>query len=180
MSAEDIIDMTGDSSEAEEDVGEAKAEIKREYAHYGSNTDEINDYLGGVIRGRYRFLVQGRMRPMRKVPDEPTVYIMLTRARHWVGIGLDMTAMCYAVIGSRSHLGPFRSWMEASGISPTDLRNVTPAVGAQEESECGAYVAVFAEWFVNEREAGARRRRPIPRFRERVRELMAEWRAARR
>ena len=178
MSDEDIIDMTGDSSESEADSVEEKKEARGGPNHYGSNSEEIGDYLDSVIRRRYRFLVPGRMRPTR-IPDEPTVYIMCTRAKHWVALGLDRTAKCYAIIGSRSHLGPFRRWMDASGVSPTDLRNVTPAVGAQEESECGAYVAVFAEWFVNEREVGARRRRPIPRFRERVRELMAEWRAAR-
>ena len=59
------------------------------------------------------------------------------------------------------------------------MRDITPVVGDPVESECGAYVAVFAEWFLTERTGLERARRAIPGFRERVQVLMRSWRADR-
>ena len=124
-------------------------------------------------------LVDGRMRALAAPPARPTVYFMNTRAKHWTALGVDLSRRQYASIGARRLGTNFADWAAASNLNLASLMDVSPVVGSQTESECGARVAIFAEWFLNERAEDVRTRRPIPNFAERVDNLMAAWRAAR-
>lgn len=147
--------------------------------HYGSTWDEIVEYLDSVGLGDHiRMLDVTNMRPLPTPPTEATVYFTNSRGRHFMALGIDPVDGVYAEIGARNVERHFRRWLRRSHI---DLgRDVSPVVGAQQESECGAYIAIFAEWFLTERLPAQRPRRAIRDFRRRVSELMAQWRDNRR
>ena len=169
----EAIDLTKDS---DSDDDRKKMPPKRKYRHYGSSADEILDYIGHTSRVRE---LTREMRPMT-MHQQAEVIIMLSASQHWMAIGVDTAHQQYAFMGARD-LQSWERWMRESGLIPEEMIDVTPQAGAQDESECGARVAVFAKWFLEERDYNDNRgRRQIPGFRDRARRLMATWRQARR
>ena len=67
------------------------------------------------------------------------------------------------------------------GVDLADFIDISPSVGSQVESECGARAAVFARWFGTDRPRASHNRHElnVPGFLVQVAALMQDWRAAR-
>lgn len=186
MSDKEAIDLTANSTSEDDDDTEEEAEVgeKRYVRSYGASEEEIFEYVEAKTgKGNLRMLTP-TARPMKTELTEPRVFFSRERRRestggHYLGLGIDPENMEYAEIGARRVRQHFDEWAKGSGIVLDNMEDVTPVVGAQNESECGGYIAIFAEWFLNERVPGGPARRPIPQFRSRVDNLMATWRAER-
>lgn len=156
---------------------------KRYTASYGSSFDEISSYVDKLDLVKHiRYLEYTSPRPLKtkKGELEPLVAIMNARNRHFVALGIDFSNKTYAVMGARQ-ITPrlFGNWAKSSQIELENMIDRSPAVESQDESECGARVVVFAEWFLRERDAKGKSRPSIDNFYDRVAKLMTHWRSER-
>jgi hypothetical protein len=181
----EYIDITGDDQEPEV--------LKKWKGTYGSSDREIGEYLRLGLANYCREDVRIIEAPPKNLyhyykieqKGQCVVALQTSRSSHWLALCIDFDHRVFGTMGTRG-AHSFQDFLEGQYVD-VDLNKFTcisPRIKSQNESECGARVAVYCQWFAAER---TRKRvkcgeleQTMRRFHDRVEALMANWRAARR
>jgi hypothetical protein len=121
--------------------------------HYGSTDDEIHGYLntiafGSCVRILDPLAVQGPR--TLKISNNGQLLIPENSNGHWKGTCIDFDNCQIATVGFRTQELMTRRVLDILGVTLAALVNtftdVSPIIGTQTESECGARVAVYCAW----------------------------------
>jgi hypothetical protein len=161
----------------------------RRQGHYGSNSDEIDCYIrDSQFRENVLALhpqgVGSKTISRKKLDGTGELIIIYNKGSHWQCVDIDFPNKVIATMGMRLGRIPLaiRDLLAAHGLSyALDFEDITPPVGAQTGSECGARVAVYCRWFGATRtpERKGRHELDTQNFRREVADLMELWRAQR-
>jgi hypothetical protein len=157
---------------------------------YGSSDSEIHDYLEGrLFPVDVHFMDPlivtmhaSRLRAPRPLHQGQLLLVCKPpRRSHWQALCFDFDNNIFGSVGAGRLNPSIASYLDAQQIRIGQFQDITPAVGPQFESECGARAAIYANWFATVRIRGSVNRRDInvPQFHADVADLMAAWRAAR-
>ena len=114
------------------------------------------------------------------VKQEGQLIVVGNKHAHWQLQCVDFDNHVHAQMGKHwSTMGKFL--FNVLGVDLSNFTDVSPPVGSQVESECGARAAVFARWFGTERPRASKDKREldVPVFLAQVAALVLDWRAAR-
>ena len=155
--------------------------------HYGANDTELYNFLSQQIPQtpgvQWYDPLFTKMKAHKALNRKGQLLITYNRARgsHWMAACFDHDKLIYGTMGTRDLSRPVTEYLESVHINIKEYCDITPAVGSQVESECGARAVVYCKWFatVRDRSSTDRRDMDIAQFKADVADCMAMWRAAR-
>ena len=187
--ASDDSDDADPPAQAERALRSNRRQVYRQ-GHYGSSDREIYDYLQNCAFGQDVQLLDPLIitiherRPNVRPPNHHGQVLLVCRPRrrsHWCALCFDFVFNIFGSVGA-GHIHPdIAEYLNAHQIDIGQFQDITPAVGHQVESECGARAAIYCHWFgiVRTRSSINRRHINVPQFQADVAALMAAWRAVR-
>jgi hypothetical protein len=178
------IDLSDDSAP------EAKSTAHQDY--YGCNDWEIFNYLQqcGFAEGvqvieplKFTATVLALI-PAARLSQQGQLLIVYqpSHRSHWSAMCIDFDNHIFGSMGAARRLPPsLAAYLLHHQIGLGGFHEITPTVGPQIESECGARAVLYCEWFatVRDRTSINRRDLDVRQFHVDVAACMAAWRALR-
>jgi hypothetical protein len=152
--------------------------------HYGSNDTEIGEYLRLANLGEDVRIIDAPSSSLYhdykiETGGQCLVFFQTAGSSHWVALCIDFDYRVYGTVGIRGD-HTFDTFLKGQRVDLTGFIRISPGLASQNESECGARVAVYCHWFASERTRTRLRRRELEEtvsmFHANVEELMAKWR----
>ena len=192
---DEIIDLRGDSKGDDPALPTERAlrgsrRLAYRQGHYGCNDEELYAFLRGCTFGAEVQWLDPLIITMHecklnvRAPNHQGQLLLVCkppRRSHWGALCFDFEHRIFGSVGAGRLHPTITDYLDAHHIMISRFQDITPAVGDQVESECGARAAIYCKWFATVRTRCSIDRRDIDvrQFHVDVADLMTAWRAAR-